>query len=120
GDSRPAAERRERQGSRPGSPRRGGAGARRGRGPRDPLPGGQAVIRINLLEETRQQVKAKSGGPKFQVAGSAGVIVLGIGVAAAVAAILVYFMILKARADSLDSQIEKAQVERARLEYVIK
>jgi type IV pilus assembly protein PilN len=78
------------------------------------------VIRINLLEETRQQVKAKGGGPKFQMAGSAGVIVLGIGVAAAIAAVLVYLMILVAKIQALDADVEKAQVERARLEYVIK
>ena len=79
------------------------------------------MIRINLLEETRQQVKAKGGGgPKFQMAGNAGVIVLGIGVALAVAAVLMYFMILKAKMDTLDSKIAEAEKERARLEFVLK
>jgi len=79
------------------------------------------VIRINLLEETRQQVKAKGGGgPKFQVAGNAGVIVLGIGLAAAIAAVVVYLMILLSKMQVLDADIAKAEVERARLEYVIK
>ena len=81
------------------------------------------MIKINLLEETRQQVKAKGGGgggPKFQVAGSAGVIILMCGLLAAIAVVTLWGLFVISNIRGLESEIEKAKIERARLEYVIK
>ncbi len=80
------------------------------------------MIKINLLEETRQQVKAKAGaaGPKFQMAGNAGVIILLSGVTAAVAAMVLWGVVVITKINNLEAEIKKAEIERARLEYVIK
>jgi Tfp pilus assembly protein PilN len=82
------------------------------------------VIKINLLEETRQQSKAKSGGgggrPRFQVAGNFGVILLLSGMGLAVAGILLWWFAVSSQLQQLNDQIEKAQAEKNRLEYVIK
>lgn len=81
------------------------------------------MIKINLLEETRQQSKAKSGGgggPKFQVAGNFGVILLLSGIGAAVAGVLLWLFAVTSELNKLAADIEKAEAERARLEYVIK
>ena len=79
------------------------------------------MIKINLLEETRQQAKPKAGGggPKFQVAGNVGVIVLLAGVGAAMVGVGLYGFYLKQTLDKLATDIETAQKEKARLEYVI-
>lgn len=82
------------------------------------------MIKINLLEETRQQAKAKSGGggggPKFQVAGNFGVILLLSGMGAAVAGVLLWLFAVTSELKKLEDDIEKAEAERTRLEYVIK
>jgi type IV pilus assembly protein PilN len=84
------------------------------------------VIKINLLEETRQQAKAKGGGggggggPKFQMAGNFGVILLLSGLGAAVAGVFLWWFALSSTITKLDDEIVKAEAEKARLEYVIK
>jgi Tfp pilus assembly protein PilN len=84
------------------------------------------VIKINLLEETRQQVKSKGGGggggggPKLQLAGSVGVIVLLTGMGIAAVAVALWFLALKSTLSKLDEDIRAAEAEKARLEYVIK
>lgn len=83
------------------------------------------MIKINLLEETRQQSKAKSGGgggggPKFQVAGNFGVIVLLSGIAAAIVALMLWGFAVHSERKQLEADIQVAEAERARLEYVIK
>lgn len=80
------------------------------------------MIKINLLEETRQQVKAKGGaaGPKMQLAGNAGVILLLSGMVAAVAGMALWGFYVASTLNKLEQDIAKAQEEKARLEHVIK
>ena len=83
------------------------------------------MIKINLLEETRAQVKTKASGgggglPKMQVAGNVGVIVLLAGMVAAALAITLWFLAVRSTLAQLDDDIQKAEAEKARLEYVIK
>jgi type IV pilus assembly protein PilN len=83
------------------------------------------VIKINLLEETRQQVKSKGGGgggggPKFAVAGNFGVILLLSGMGAAVAGVFLWWFAVTSTLKKLEQDIQVAEAEKARLEYVIK
>ena len=83
------------------------------------------MIKINLLEETRQQAKSKSGGgggggPKFQVAGNFGVILLLSGLGAAVAGVFLWWFAVDSTLKQLDKKIVVAEAEKSRLEYVIK
>lgn len=81
------------------------------------------MIKINLLEETRQQVKAKpsgGGGPKFQVAGNVGVVLLMAGLAAAITVVALWGFWVSTTLRQLEDDITKAEAEKARLEYVIK
>ena len=81
------------------------------------------MIRINLLEETRTQAKAKGGGmamPKVQLAENVPVFMLlgGMGLAAAVVG--VYGMYLISQQAAYADKIRIAVAEKARLEYVLK
>ena len=81
------------------------------------------MIRINLLEETRTQAKAKGGGlamPKVQLAENVPVFMLLGGIALAAAVFGVWGMFLISRQAQYDDKIKKAQEEKARLEYVLK
>jgi len=81
------------------------------------------VIRINLLEETRVQAKAKGGGlalPEFQVAENVGVFVLGGCALAAVLFIGVWAFWNAAELQSLADKIKEAEAEKARLEHVLR
>jgi Tfp pilus assembly protein PilN len=81
------------------------------------------VIRINLLEETRTQAKAKGAGfalPQFQVAESVGVLILAGLVLAAITVIGVWAFWNAAELDSLADKIKEAEKEKARLEHVLR
>ena len=83
------------------------------------------MIKINLLEETRQQVKSKGGGgggggPKFAVAGNFGVILLLSGMGAAIAGVFLWWFAVTSTLKKLEVDITAAEAEKARLEYVIK
>src|SRR6185295_15058416 len=84
---------------------------------------GQAVIRINLLEETRVQAKAKGGGgfamPTFQVAENVPVFILVAGMAVAAGAVGVVFMYNKIALDKKAAEISAAQAEVRRLESIL-
>lgn len=83
------------------------------------------MIRINLLEETRQAAaKAKGGGgfglPKIQVAENVPVFILAGGVAAAVLAVAVGWLYLNRQIANLDESIRQQEEEKKRLEFVLK
>lgn len=82
------------------------------------------MIRINLLEETRVSSQKKSGGglalPKIQLAENVPVFLLGGGIAAAIAVVAVWGMLLVKQSHDLDADLKKADDELKRLEYVLK
>ena len=82
------------------------------------------MIRINLLEETRVSGQKKSGGglslPKIQLAENVPVFLLGGGIAAAVAVVGIWGMLLVKQSHDLDAKIKQADDELKRLEYVLK
>jgi Tfp pilus assembly protein PilN len=83
------------------------------------------VIRINLLEETRTQVRRKAGGagpslPSFDVAENVGVVVMFAGIILAAGVMGTWFFINSRHLAELDTKIAKAEAEKKRLEYVLK
>ena len=82
------------------------------------------MIRINLLEETRVQATKKSGGgfamPQVKLAENVPVFLLGGGFAIAAGVVGIWGMLLYKDSADLDARIEKAKIEQARLEYVLK
>lgn len=82
------------------------------------------MIRINLLEETRNQVKSKSGAgsagrPKMQFAENVGVFILLGGMALAAGGVAAWWMFLSTKISQLDSSIVEATEQKARLEHVL-